>query len=468
MAFSLTCAVAMLFWWPHRALGITPNALLANAQQWDALSRTDSPGVLYQEISIRTERQQMRRSIYRDLEGKRFLKRVKLNEGEESLKGELTQAGIDWETPISATSYQAWHDHQPLRADKVVRAGNHLLRLTTTVPGGSVAEQSLTVRDTDFHPVRRTVAFRDLGTVEIAELDFKILPWSAVDAGVFEPLDRSLSLVTTNSVRVPQIPRAPESLSPIQFDEAELGARLILNQLHADAGEQIEIHRVPQGIEVEGIVETDERKRELQTRLSMVPHLTISIQSVTDVKNKEDFRGATELKIASVVDRPSPLETSLQAHGRSLSDLNGLAQQIFNTALTISQECKAIAYLQTQFHPGELRPGLVSATLSELLYSHRERLRAALKHERQLITTAEITPASAPTIGPPNVSSLLGAADKNLSLSKELTQASDPNPRAAEEILADMSISMDNLTAAAREAYGKTKTLGANTPSGKN
>src|SRR6201999_2346890 len=109
---------------------------------------------------------------------------------------------------------------------------------TTTVPGGLVEQQSLTVRDTDFHPVRRTVSLRESGTVEIAEVDFKILPWSAVNADIFEPVDTAGITAASNPARVLSFPRMPEVLTEDQLDEAELAARLVLNQLHADTGEQ--------------------------------------------------------------------------------------------------------------------------------------------------------------------------------------------------------------------------------------
>src|SRR6201999_3377303 len=87
--------------------------------------------------------------------------------------------------PLSASGYQDWHDRQRVRQDEIARAGKHLIRLTTTIPSGSIATQSLTVRDTDFHPVARTVAFRDSETVEIAEVSFQVLPWAAVDTSLF-------------------------------------------------------------------------------------------------------------------------------------------------------------------------------------------------------------------------------------------------------------------------------------------
>ncbi len=100
----------------------------------------------------------------------------------------LASAGVDWNEPLSASGYQRWHDSQRVRQDEVTRIGHNLLKLTTVSAQGAVEQQSLTVREMDFHPVQRTIEFRDgSNTVEIAELEFKILPWQAVDASLFEP-----------------------------------------------------------------------------------------------------------------------------------------------------------------------------------------------------------------------------------------------------------------------------------------
>jgi hypothetical protein len=463
---AFTSTIYLLFWWQHqRVPDITSNTLLVRAERWDSSNLAMASGVVYQSVRITAPTLTMERSIYRDLEGKRSLKPVKLIATQERLKAELARAGVNWDEPISASDYQTWHDHQHVRADKIVRDGTHLLRLTTIAPDSSVSPQSLTVRDTDFHPVRRTVALRDIGTVEIAELDFKILPWSAVRADVFEATGGMSSPEPTSRTRVLQLPKMPQIVTQEQLDEAELGTRLVLNQLHADNGEQIEIHPDPQKVEVEGVVETDERKRQLQMQLRMVPHVVVSILSVADLKNTPADSSATGVQTASMPDYPSPLEILMRAHGRGVNDINVLAERLFNTALTISQESNAIADLQTRFAPDQQRTIVATATLSELIYSHRERLEAALKSERALAADAQISPAVLTGSFGPKASSLMAVANRNLALSKELIQTNSPATRNAEQILAEMSNSIDDLIIAANEVYGKPQ--GASTLSGK-
>jgi hypothetical protein len=252
MVFGLATVISFFVWWQQRVPNLTSNALLVRAERWERPTLSTSFGVVYQAVRITTPTRSVNRNIYRDLQGKRQLKRVNLNAKDEELKSALLQAGVDWDEPISAAGYQEWHDHQHVREDHISRTGAHLLRLTTEVPDGSVAEQSLTVRDTDFHPVRRTVSFRDSETVEIAELDFKILPWNAVDTSAFEPIGSVETAGIPSPSRGLVLPSMPERLTDGQLDETELSARLVLNNLHADTGEQIEIARTEQGSRSQG------------------------------------------------------------------------------------------------------------------------------------------------------------------------------------------------------------------------
>lgn len=460
-AFSLCLvlgAVAVIFFfdrWQKRIPNMTSNSFLVRAETWDWSSLKGVTGVVYQSVRITGPKITMDRAIYRDPQGKRLLRKVKLADSEENLKAELARAGVDWDKPISATDYRGWRDQQHGSSDSITRAGTHLLKLTTTVPDSSVLAQSLTVRDTDFHPVRRTIALRNVGMVEIAELDFRILPLSAVSDGVFEPPVRTSFFVIEDRGRIFELPRLPQIVTSEQLDGAELSARLVLNQLHADSGEQIELQREQQEVVVEGVVETDERKQELQKQLGLIPHVRSAIQSIDDLKNAPASTGPTSIQMASMPDEPSPLELFMQKHDRSLTEGNALAQQLSNEVLTISRESKAIDDLQTRFVPKRGRDILTTATLTELIYSHRERLNVALKNERALLAKTRVGSLEGTDASPIETPSLSEEANRNLALLKELTQTHSPAKRSAEEILPDMEISLQGLSVAANNLFGK-------------
>lgn len=444
-------AVAFSFAW-RRVPAVTANSLLVHAEKWDAAGPAAAPGVVHQTINIKDVNLSLNRSLYWDLQGKRRVRRVAVSGREKQLMLELGRAGVDWERPISASAYQDWHDHQHVRSDRITKTGRHLLTLTTTVPDGLLSQQSITIRDTDFHPIERTIGFRDSGTVEIAELDYSVLPWSAVDSSAFEPVE-AVSLH-----EVAPLPRLSleisKSHSPEQLDETELAARLILNQLHADGDEQIEVRRTQRGVEVEGLVSTEDRKRELNTQLMTVPGLEILIRSEEDLsKSVPSPAESTSMEAVALPDNPSALDNYLRHRGRPVEEINRVERQLFEEALTISKESRSIVELKSRFAHADQMPVVSLATLEELLYSHHERLEQALREERALVGQAQEIPES--TGGPlaPAELSLTAAAETNLALARELTQTNLAHPRSAEEIFADMTSVLDRLSPAAREAY---------------
>jgi hypothetical protein len=458
-AFGFLTAASLLFWWQHKTPDITSNTLLVRAARWDSHKVGISSGVVNQVICISTSSgQTINRSIYRDLQGMRRPKPTKLDEGQKKLVQSLAKAGVDWDEPISASDYQTWHDRRHERIDKIVPAGSHLLKLTTTVPHGDVSSESLVVRDTDFHPVRRTVAFRDSEIVEIAELDYKILPWSVVDSNLFEPFSGNLHTASDAPRRIMPF---PATVSEGQLDEAELSTRLVLNQLHADAGEQIEIRRKPQEIEVTGVVVTDERKRQLQTQLLFVPHVVISLQSTTDLKKSAINNSSNAIQVASMPEQRSSLAIYLEVHGRSVGESNRLAQSLFSTALTINQESKAIADLRLRFGAKSKKSIFTSATLEELIYSHQDRLTTALQQERQLLIELQesLPRGSAPS--QLETGSLLDSAEKNLALAKELTESEQTAHRNPRQILVEMFRMEEMLKDEAHRVYTTTQSNAA-------
>jgi hypothetical protein len=468
MALALASVVCVFMWLQQARPSITSNALLVRAEVWDpATADHTQPGVIRQTIRIRTRKQTLERAIYRDAQGRRQPRLRKLAYDEEQLKKKLAATGVAWDAPLSATSYQDWHDRQRVRQDEIRRSGSHLLVLTTTTPNGPVAAQSLTVRDTDFHPIERTIAFRDSETVEIAELDYQVFPWAAVSGDVFEPIGGARA-DTANDLEPSVLPRLQEIFSGAQLDETELGARLVLNQLQADTGEQIQIERNGRGIKVKGLVETDQRKKELLAQLRAVPHLTASILSIEELEQSPDREpGLTSLKVASVTAQPSPLETYFVAHGRDANALRRLSQRLLSSALTVSQESTALTDLQARFASADGMTYIAKATLAELVFSHRQKLLLALHEEQGLLDEVMSTAAtSKPSeLSQPEsaTASLVEAAERNLTLCEELALGSNSQPQSAESIIQQLAASLNELSIAVHRANtGSQNTVSPN------
>ena len=447
-ALVLTLAVgvsitALLRW--QKSPGIGADDFLVRAAKVESIGFS-TPGVIHQTVRIKTARMNVQRSLYWDRQGVRRVKGVALDKSEQELRAKLDAAGVDWDQPISATSYRNWQNHHA-RVDRIARSGTHLMTVTATAAEGDVAEESLTVRETDMHPVERKIDFRNHETVEIAELDYSILPWNAVVASIFEPLNSLAERRTPAFVPLPSV----QTPTPGQLDEDELSARLILNRMHADEGEQIEIRRLPEAVEVDGVVESEERKRQLITQLMMAPRLKISIQSESDWKASQSI-ASIRVEERSLPDTPSALAVYERSRGRSVDESSNLARQLFDEALAVSHEANAIADLNSRYNRNGQMPVVASATLETLIYSHHERLEEALRKEHVLLRSLGQTGAASASNRA--LGTLVEEAARNLALMKELTQTNLPATRKAEAIFADLSSAADRIAVSAAKSYG--------------
>jgi DNA-directed RNA polymerase specialized sigma24 family protein len=281
MLFGL-CTIICLLLWTRSAPRISAGTLLSRAEQSDAsASKAGKAGVIYQKIQIRVSRRAVERAIYRDPQGKRRLKPQHLNAQDQRLKDNLVSAGVNWDDPLSAANFRDWHDHLSAK-DVVTRPGVNLLRITTSTDvDGSLSKESLTVRESDFHPVERTLELRDVGEIEIAELNYDVMSWDAVNQDWFEP--QATTIVTTD---VPHGSHLPHFPSQLELDEAELSVGLCLHEAGVDMGDDIRVARTRRSIVVTGIVNSTARTNDLQARLASIPHvethLTSSDQPVVD------------------------------------------------------------------------------------------------------------------------------------------------------------------------------------------
>jgi len=435
--------------WSRSGPSVSASEFLERAKVWDESPRNGEPGVVYQRIRVRAPQQTIERTVYRDVQRRRRPKANELNDQEQQLKRTISEAGVRWDEPLSAIAFKEWHDRQGLKKDEVARSGDDLVTLTTTVAEGSVAAESLTVRRTDFHPVARSVQFRETGTVEIAELDYAVLGWNAVNDSIFEPIPSELSAVPHHLV-------IPSLVTREELDEAELEARLVLSRLNADSTEQLEFSRSSKAIVINGVVETKERKNSLLAQLRRLPHVTSSIFSLEELT----ARGASERSsIASVqeysdVARPSPLEEFFRQHAKKQSEVSSVSRQVLDAALAVQQESSALAELLQRFSPDSPLSEPAQAALKELLERHSNKLSDGLDAEEQAVRAINLLEGSPPDF-PPAVEAnksqnLTAAAAQNRALCSELISGVESSPRPAQAITSDILASIGEVRSLAR------------------
>jgi DNA-directed RNA polymerase specialized sigma24 family protein len=300
--------------WPQSRVSLSAAELLEHAQKADhAATTANRPGVIYQKVAIRTRRRTLERTIYRDAQGIRHPRRQRLSAEEEQLKDKLARAGVSWDAPLSALDYAEWRHRSGPAQDAVKRTGEHLLTLTTTpLADNDVLKETFTVRDTDFHGVDRTVELRDSGTVAIAQLNYDVLPWGAVNQDWFETVPRGAA-TDAPGVLSPD----PSHLSSELELETELAVRYALHQAGADLGDPIDVHTSTQGsaaVAVVGIVPSRERKQELLAALSGIPHVNAQLRTEDEAARSMTALPPVTRAETLVVTSHSPIEKQLQEY----------------------------------------------------------------------------------------------------------------------------------------------------------
>jgi RNA polymerase sigma factor (sigma-70 family) len=453
-ATAMVCAVAamvFLFLSFHNASVMKPEELLTRSVSSEhAPPQAGLTGVVVQTVRIQTPRRKLERTLYRDVQGRRHSREQEPNGEDAALRTQLERAGISWTDPLSAHSFKDWHDRTAISHDIVKRTEPGLLTLTTTASGGLVDSESLTVRESDFHPVGRSVKLRDAGTVEIAELSYSVLPWSSVNPDLFDPL-AAAPPVAGGGVHAALLPHLPMLPTLAQIDEAELGARLVLNRLHLDSSGRIQLSREADGVHVQGVVETDDEKYRLQGQLRLVSHVLPSILTVQEMAAQPSAGSEiTSIRQTSVVaPEPSALERFFMERGLDKAAVGTSAQEFVDSSFTVRHESEQITMLLNRFSSDDKLSAAARTALSELLIQHKASLLAVLgKEERQLVALQLIPqPVLAAEGVEGNADALKRSADQNFTLCFDLTSGSTASSRSAQTIAPQLATSIAQLRA---------------------
>jgi len=455
----VSLASVLLLWiWQRSVISVTAGELLRRAEVSDLEHSSEHPvGVLYQQVTVKTGRTAFQHTIYRDLSGRRRAHAVVLNEEQLDIQKKLTAVGVDWDQPLSAKGYKTWHDQQSNLRDEVRRSGNSELTLTTTISSGDVAQESLTVREADFHPIRRVVEMRDDETIEVAELDYAVLGWNAVNPSLFEPSAAGIPLQPL----VPSVHAIlPHSLpTAMQIDSAELEAITTINQLGAETQDQIRVSHSDAGVVVKGIVATNQRKRELLAHLDQILLVHSQILSTEEMQAHLPGVGSNYPKAAtgapvqmySAPAQFAPLAKFLEDRNLSAEQLSATSKPVLDASLKVQQAGQQLAQLQERFPSVSTLPQQSQVRYQALKTTYRRAITEGLIEEFNalrpigLIGSAGIDSASA-SVGLLGPTALQTAIDENQRLCQELIVASASESRPAATIAADIEASAQRIT----------------------
>ena len=367
----------LLFWVLLRPTSLVSAAeLLHRAAVSDRTVAGAHPGVIYQKIRITAPHLSVDREIYRDVENRRIQRPTEVRGSAAVIRDTLSEAGVDWGAPLSAESYRVWHNRQSSISDKVSEQAGGLLTLDTKIHNGSVLEETLTVRASDFHPVERTIRTSSGGTIEIAELNYAVLGWNEVNEALFEPL---ATPHLDNPIPIPMQPAVIPALpTKGELDGAELAARLALNLLQADEGEQISIERTNRYIEVKGVVDTSDRKQEIVESLRGLQHVKPELLSASEVRPNSPNTGEVQATSIQSIDLgPSPLERYFATRPQQQFSVNDYPEELLNAAFRVRHNADELNVLSTTYDTAA-ESQADDAAITLLTQSYTDRLLKAL------------------------------------------------------------------------------------------
>lgn len=430
---ALAAGVLFLIWQPTSA---TPsvNDLLRKAQTNEiAAAERAQPGVIYQKLMIRSHSQTLERTVYRDAQKKHLVRAEHLDAPAMRMKQALESVGLNWDMPLSAADYGRWRSAQMHAKDHIRESGDGFVTLVTSSPEGTVSQQSLTLRMSDFHPVNRAIDIRDSDRFEIAELSYASLGWNEVNAELFDA-----------SIPKPSITPKPYAALPTleQLDDAELGARLVLHQLNADTNEQIQITRSQGAIHIGGVVDTIDRKEKLSRKLRQVPDVVPSLVSIEELTaHRKAAHRVTTVQEYSAATEPAPLEKFFRDNSRSVDDLNRNSDQLLSAALAVQRESNALSELLSRFSSTEKLNESARNTLGQLTACHIAGLRSALEVEDKILHGISLSSGNTAQDASPSdisVAHLTFYSARNVALCRELISAGGSSPRPAQLIVTNM------------------------------
>jgi hypothetical protein len=390
--------------------------------------------VVRQKLLVRTRKRTFENVVYRDAKGIRQAPHGRPDVEQRELAALLALAGVNWDEPLSAVTFRAWHDRQQGALDQITATKDCCLTLRTQVQQVDITEQSFTVDANTFHPVERTVEFRKFGTVEISEISEA--PLSVDEAKeIFTWESPAGNLVARRSASPVERP------GRLQVDEAELQARVVLNHLNADTGEQIEITRNEKGVRVQGLVETEDRKSEINEGLRVIPFLTPRVQSFSDLRAAagDSTESPAIPQQRTTLAQVSPLERYLMEQERSREDLSRISSEIFEYALAIGRSSRTIEMILERFPDEQDLTEAAKKARSELLARNAARLLDDLREQQRLLKEVSFDTEAGNAAGvEAGDASLVQLAQRDARMSKALISGASDQNQSAKQLAAQL------------------------------
>ena len=299
----------------------------------------------------------------------------------------------DKRASIALSFNNAWQQDLTARDFSALARGSGVLRMEESVAGylltylrnspddtDGLTRATLMLSRSDLHATEQTLVVRagaEERTYHYLETSFERRPVNAVAPAVFDPdpvLLSSSEPGNRNSERKTGTGPLAVSPSPLAASPAlEMEVVRLLDQAGAFGGEQVSVTRTPEGVLlVEGVLDTDQRKRELLTAPAPVnrnPAVKIRIETQDDAtarraKHKSGVAPSqitldqvqVEIKVPPAY---AELRRYFSARGvsgdQSEREINAYVDTVLGQSMRARQQARALKQLAARFSQEELR-----------------------------------------------------------------------------------------------------------------
>jgi len=286
-----------------------------------------------------------------------------------------------WKVPLTANGFAGWRDSVSSKKDKVKRSGDRWT-LDTTAVDDLVKEAWLVVRANDFHPVEQHIRFADDRQFDFEELAFEI---STLQRPAFIPQEE---IAASSPAKGPEVSPAPT----VDPNETELELRYTMFTHQWDLGEDLLIARTASGIAVNGTASSEDRAASMQSILSGLPHVQISITAPRAVDRPAASNPSAPGKSVPASSRPL-LKDALDTAFTSPEQRREFVDGCLAASDTELSHAWALKKLVDRYSESEERLLKIEskAKLGEMLRTHLEQLGAA---NAELDSLIQLLPSS--------------------------------------------------------------------------
>lgn len=375
-------AVAVaLIWGLYHQLRHAPSVQAAELLR-KAIAAADSHPYTSRHIQIRTRQNRLTRLVgpQRQVAAASQLSSSSVSGADtlDSLQALFRKANYSWEDPLSAASYQAWHDQLSGKRDEVTTIGERqspegsCYRIRTTTDTGELIEAALKLRVQDLHPVEARLEFRNQEWVEITEL-----------AEPPAPASEALAAAGGDTRLEPKIAAPREPLrrpGPSATLGDELRVLAALSEVGADLGDPVEVTRAGGQIMVAGVGIAPQRQQQIHDALSSLPNVVVRFSDPLAATFHPEKPGPTDTSMGAEAPR---LRTRMEEQVGGALHFEELAAQLLDLSEAMMSRAYALRRLAERFPP-EVEPELGREDRQLLRNLHRAHAAVLAQHAAEI------------------------------------------------------------------------------------